>query len=95
MSLHRNFLASFLAALVTSGLMITPAKAGPIEWAPVANPGNAADTTGYGDVEYTFKIMKYEFTNTRYAEFLNAIDPQSTNPQGVWAAMTATKSGQP
>jgi formylglycine-generating enzyme required for sulfatase activity len=64
--------------------MITPAKAGPIEWVPVANPGNAADTTGYGAVAYTFDIMKYEFTNTRYAEFLNAIDPQGTNPQGVW-----------
>ena len=86
MSLRRSFLASFLAALVTSGLMITPAKAGPIEWVPVANPGNAADTTGYGAVAYTFDIMKYEFTNTRYAEFLNAIDPQGTNPQGVWAA---------
>jgi formylglycine-generating enzyme required for sulfatase activity len=86
MLLHRSFLASFLATLVTSGLMITPAKAAPIEWVRVANPGNAADTTGYGDVASTFDIMKYEFTNTRYAEFLNAIDPQGTNPQGVWAA---------
>ena len=41
MLLHRSFLASFLAALVTSGLMITPAKAAPIEWVRVANPGNA------------------------------------------------------
>ena len=86
MSLRCSFLASILAALVTSGLMITPAKAGTIEWVPVDNPGNAADTTGYGDVAYTFDIMKYEFTNTRYAEFLNAIDPQGTNPQGVWVA---------
>ena len=44
MLLHRSFLASFLATLVTSGLMITPAKAAPIEWVRVANPGNAADT---------------------------------------------------
>ena len=86
MSLRCSFLASILATLVTSGLMITPAKAAPIEWVRVANPGNAADTTGYGDVASTFDIMKYEFTNTRYAEFLNAIDPQGTNPQGVWAA---------
>ena len=94
MSHHRSFLASFLAGLVTSGLMITPAKAAPIEWVPVANPGNAADTTGYGDVAYTFDIMKYEFTNTRYAEFLNAIDPEGTNPQGVWAAqMNSSNQG--
>ena len=74
--------------------MITPAKAAPIEWVPVANPGNAADTTGYGDVAYTFDIMKYEFTNTRYAEFLNAIDPEGTNPQGVWAAqMNSSNQG--
>ena len=94
MSLHRSFLASFLAALVTSGLMITPAKAAPIEWVRVANPGNAADTTGYGNVAYTYDIMKYEFTNTRYAEFLNAIDPQGINPQSVWnAEMSSSNQG--
>ena len=94
MSLHRSFLASFLAALVTSGLMITPAKAAPIEWVRVANPGNAADTTGYGNVAYTYDIMKYEFTNTRYAEFLNAIDPQGINPQSVWdAQMSSSNQG--
>ena len=94
MSLHRSFLASFLAALVTSGLMITPAKAAPIEWVRVANPGNAADTTGYGAVAHTFDIMKYEFTNTRYAEFLNAIDPEGTNPQSVWdAQMNSSNQG--
>ena len=58
------------------------ANAGIIEWVTVGDPGNTADTApaGFGAVAASFRIMKYEFTNTRYAEFLNAIDPQSTNP---------------
>jgi len=43
-----------------------------IDWVPIANPGNAADTTGYGAVGYNYSIDKYEVTNAQYAEFLNA-----------------------
>ena len=38
------------------------------EWMTVDNPGNAADvTTGYGAVEKTFLLAKYEVTNEQYA----------------------------
>lgn len=55
-----------------------------INWVTVGNPGNAADTTGYGSVGQAFEIMKFEFTNTQYAAFLNAIDPEGTNPNDVY-----------
>jgi hypothetical protein len=83
----KKFFNIFAAVTVTAlalSLAVEPAKAAPIEWVRVANPGNANDTTGYGAVASTFDIMKYEFTNTQYVQFLNAIDPQGTNPQSVW-----------
>jgi sulfatase modifying factor 1 len=54
-----------------------------IDWVTVGNPGNAADTadgdqvaTGiqrYGAVGYSYKISKYEVTNSQYGAFLNAV----------------------
>ncbi|MEY3895678.1 MAG: hypothetical protein RLZZ214_1197, partial [Verrucomicrobiota bacterium] len=43
-----------------------------IDYVPVGNAGNAADTTGYGAVSYAYQMGKYEVTNAQYAEFLNA-----------------------
>jgi sulfatase modifying factor 1 len=43
-----------------------------IETVTVGNVGNAADTTGYGAMAYSYNIGKYEVTNTQYAAFLNA-----------------------
>jgi len=43
------------------------------ETVPVGNPGNKADTTGFGAVAYEYKIGKYEVTNDEYCEFLNAV----------------------
>ena len=46
-----------------------------IQWVTVGDPGNAADTNpaGYGAVSTAFQIMKYEFTNQQYADFLNSV----------------------
>lgn len=48
---------------------------GPIElaFAPVINPNNAADVTGYGEVGYNFSIGKYEVTLGQYVSFLNSV----------------------
>jgi formylglycine-generating enzyme required for sulfatase activity len=51
-----------------------------IDWVPVGNPGNRADTTGYGAVEYSYNIGKYDVTNTQYVTFLNSNDLTGTNP---------------
>jgi sulfatase modifying factor 1 len=74
-----------LAALCTS---LTPAHAVTIDWVTVGDPGNTADTTGdpnpAGAVADSFRIMKFEWTNSQYVQFLNAVDPDGLNPQGIW-----------
>jgi len=44
-----------------------------MEMVPVGNPGNAADDTGYGTVDYAYSIGTYEVTAGQYTEFLNAV----------------------
>lgn len=74
-------LTAFLFASVgVSHAMVT------FDWALVGNPGNAPDTeimndgtTGYGSVDYVYRISKHEVTNAQYAEFLNAVDPTGAN----------------
>jgi sulfatase modifying factor 1 len=76
---------------VTAILMIvasTHAHAVTIDWVTVGDPGNAADTTGSpnpaGAVADEFLIMKFEFTNSQYTDFLNAVDPNGVNPNAVY-----------
>jgi formylglycine-generating enzyme required for sulfatase activity len=62
------------------------ANAEPIQWVTVGDPGNTADGSGYGAVATSFQIMKYEFTNQLYTEFLNSVDQHGTNPYSVYSA---------
>ena len=59
----------------TSQAQVVP----PIDWVDVGDPGNAADTTGYGAVPYSFKIMKFEFRNDQYTSFLNSVAATDTH----------------
>ena len=73
------------AALVFGfGLYAHPSGAAPIAWVTVGDPGNAADDTGFGAVPYVYRVSKYEITNARYVEFLNAVDPTGLNPNAVY-----------
>ena len=72
--------ATFLLATL-AGL----ARAVTIDWVTVGDPGNAADTTGYGAVAEGFRIMTYEWTNSQYVEFLNAVDPDGLDPQDIYS----------
>ena len=58
----------------------------------VGNPGNANDTegTGHGRVDYSYQIGKYDVTIGQYTAFLNAADPNGTNPNGIYNAAMAT-----
>ena len=49
-----------------------------IETVPVGNPGNAADSRGYGAVAYEYNIGKYEVTAEQYTAFLNAVAKTDT-----------------
>jgi len=49
-----------------------------IDTVTVGNPGNLADSTGYGAVGYTYNIGKYEVTAGQYTAFLNAVAATDT-----------------
>ena len=77
----RVIFAVGMAALL--GSLAVHAHAAPvIDWVTVGDPGNAADTTGdpnpAGAVEDSFQIMKYEWTNSQYADFLNSVAATDT-----------------
>jgi formylglycine-generating enzyme required for sulfatase activity len=62
------------------------------EFVTVGDPGNTADTigAGYGAVSQTFDIMKFEFTNQQYVQFLNTVDANGTNPNSIYNANMGT-----
>lgn len=61
-----------LSALAAVTLALPAPAAVVIDWVPVGNAGNAADsTTGHGAVGYDYQIGKYEVTIGQYTEFLN------------------------
>ena len=70
-----NILIPF--GLLLSFVSFAPAAAP--ETVRVGNPGNPADTTGFGAVDYEFRIGKYEVTNAEYCEFLNAVAKKYSN----------------
>jgi formylglycine-generating enzyme required for sulfatase activity len=71
-----------------------PADLRSLELVTVGDPGNAADTNGFGAVAYPFQIGKYEVTTAQYVEFLNA--KAKADPDGqLWNNdMDKTLSGE-
>jgi autotransporter-associated beta strand protein len=55
-----------------------------MDYVTIGDAGNVADTTGYGAVAYAYNIGKFEVTNSQYAAFLNAADPDGINPYGIY-----------
>jgi formylglycine-generating enzyme len=76
----RRFATAALAALVLTSLAVPNASAVTLDWVTVGAPGNANDTigVGYGAVATSFQIMKYEFTNQQYTDFLNSVAATDT-----------------
>ena len=62
------------------GPLAPPALAVTIDMVTVGDPGNAGDIDFpvYGDVADAFQIMKYEFTNQQYTDFLNSVAATDT-----------------
>ncbi|MGD0283970.1 MAG: SUMF1/EgtB/PvdO family nonheme iron enzyme [Dissulfurispiraceae bacterium] len=60
-----------------------------LQFVPVGDPGNAADTlTGYGAVGYTYQMGKYDVTVGQYCQFLNAV--AKTDTYGLYYSGMAT-----
>jgi sulfatase modifying factor 1 len=76
-------LARLVVAIATiTGASLQVHGAFTMEMVTVGNPGNANDTTGYGAVNYTYAIAKYEVTIGQYATFLNAV--AKSDPYGLY-----------
>lgn len=59
-----------------------------LEMVTVGDPGNAADTSGSGSVNYTYAIGKYEVTAGQYCDFLNHV--AATDTYGLYNALMWT-----
>jgi len=81
--LLRFIAVSSIAVSCVSGV---PARGITIDWVTVGDAGNAADTApaGFGAVAEAFRIMKYEFTNQQYVDFLNSVATVS-DPYNMYA----------
>lgn len=78
-------LSACLLAVGLLGLPGLPARAVDVDWVTVDGPGNDPDDevmaccresiglTGFGQVDYVYRIGRTEITNAQYAEFLNAV----------------------
>lgn len=76
----------WMLAVVLSCAARTALATPVIDWRTVGDPGNANSTTGYGAVATSFRIATFEWTNAQYVQFLNAVDPNGTNPNAVYNA---------
>ena len=58
------------------------------EMVPIGNPGNPDDTGGshIGAVAYSYQMGKFDVTIGQYTAFLNAADPDGTNPNGLYTS---------
>jgi len=81
-----------VAAVLLLALSATAAHAVTIDWVTVGDPGNPNDTTGYGAVADSFQIMKYEFTNQQYTDFLNSV--ARSDPHGLYNTNMYTEPGK-
>jgi sulfatase modifying factor 1 len=89
--MKRSYLVGALLAVFTlnsnlQASMIT------LDWVTVGNAGNANDTGGTfnGAVNYEYQIGKYDVTIGQYTAFLNAADPNGTNPNDIYNASMGT-----
>ncbi len=73
-----------IAVAFLCGLQFADAANITIDTVPVGNAGNAPDDTGFGAVDYNYRIGTYEVTNAQYAAFLNA--KAASDPLGLYSS---------
>jgi formylglycine-generating enzyme required for sulfatase activity len=71
------------AVSVQADVFNMPSGQTSLQLVTVGDPGNLADTTGFGAVGYTYQIGKYDVTNDQYCQFLNAV-ATANDPYGLW-----------
>lgn len=83
--------ALFVAACIVG--MIAPSAQAQldIQLTTIGKAGNAADTTGYGAVNYDYQIGTTAVTNAQYAAFLNSA--AKSDPNGLYNTSMASYYG--
>ena len=61
------------AVSVQADVFNMPSGQTSLQFVTVGDPGNTADTNGYGSVGYTYQIGMYDVTTAQYTAFLNAV----------------------
>jgi len=79
-------LAFAVASLAVNAFGVT------IDYRTIANPGNSANTNGWGAVTDVFKMAATETTNAQYAAFLNSVDAAGNNPNSIYSASMGSSS---
>jgi formylglycine-generating enzyme required for sulfatase activity len=92
LSVAAGALVSMAAASMVSAVQAGVVNLGSFsgEFVTVGDPNNTADTTTYGAVSQTFDIMKFEFTNQQYVQFLNSVDANGNQTNGIYNADMGT-----
>jgi formylglycine-generating enzyme len=75
----KQFMSAAAIVAVTGLGALSAAASITIPTVTIGNPGNAADSTGFGSVAYTYNIGTTEVTNAQYAAFLNAVAATDTH----------------
>ena len=85
---NRALMVGALVGVLTMTASITQAQVSNVfnmptgqtsmQFVTVGNPGNAADSNGYGSVGYTYQMAKYDVTVGQYCQFLNAVAQTDT-----------------
>lgn len=88
LSVAAGALVSIAAASMVSAVQAGVVNLGSFsgEFVTVGDPNNTADANGYGAVSQTFDIMKFEFTNQQYVQFLNSVDANGNQTNGIYNA---------
>ena len=95
----RTMIRGLLAVALVASAVAVQADQITIDMDTVGDAGNAADTNGYGVVDHSYSIAKYDTTATQYTAFLNAVAKTdtyglyNTNMAGGFASCGISQSG--
>jgi formylglycine-generating enzyme required for sulfatase activity len=70
---HKDAKRAVPPAAARANVFDMPSGQTSMQFVAVGDPGNAADTSGYGSVGYVYEMGKYDVTLSQYAAFLNAV----------------------
>ena len=88
MALRVRPLKTMVCLVAALWLCASPASAVTLDMVTVGNPGNSNDTTGYGAVNYSYQIGKFDVTISQYTAFLNAV--AQSDPYSLYSPYMAT-----